>query len=204
MLIKQHYARKLAARVPAVKHKSLNIRSPSERAAVLVSRAVRRARLVLALLAPALAAPCGAQDAAAPAPVNYVAGFLGTTLGYRPPGGPWEGWQEDFTTLVGYGRQVTPKLALELDVGPTFVDGQYASFSLTPGLVWSFHPNVYAAARFVVPVDPELNLVLLPGIGVARAFGRVMPTLELNFASAVGRGDPDFGVTLTAGLLIFF
>lgn len=190
--------------MPTVKHNGLNIRTSSQRAGVLVSRAVRRARVVLALLAPALAAPCGAQDAAASAPVNYVAGFLGTTLGYRPPGGPLEGWQEDFTTLVGYGRQVTPKLALELDLGPTYVDGRYASFALTPGLVWAFHPNVYAAARFAVPVDPELNLVLLPGIGVSRAFGRVMPTLELNVASAVGRGDPDFAVTLTAGLLVFF
>ena len=168
---------------------------------MLVSRAVRRALRVLVLL-PALAAPCGA--AAAPAPVNYVAGFLATTLGYRPPGGPWDGWQHDFTTLLGYGRQLTPTLALELDVGPTWVDGRYGAFSLTPGVVWSFHPNAYAAARFVVPVDPELNLVLLPGIGVARAFGRVMPTLELNLASAVGRGDPDFGVSLTAGVLVFF
>jgi len=171
---------------------------------VLVFRSVRHAPLVLALLAVSRVAPCGAADAAAPAPVNYVAGFLGTTLGYRPPGGPWDGWQHDFTTQLGYGRQITPKLALELDLGPTYVDGRYASFALTPGLVWSFHPNVYAAARFAVPVDPELNLVLLPGIGVCRAFGRVMPTLELSFASAVGRGDPDLGVTLTAGLLVFF
>jgi hypothetical protein len=151
-----------------------------------------------------IAAPCGAADAAAPSPSNYAAAFLGTTLGYRPPGGPWDGWQHDFTTPVGYGRQLTPQLSLELDLGPTYVHGRYASFSLTPGLVWSFHPNVYAAARFGVPVDPELNLVLLPGIGVCRAFGRVMPTLELSIASAVGRGDPDLGVTLTAGLLVFF
>jgi hypothetical protein len=133
-----------------------------------------------------------------------VAGFLGTTLGYRPPGGSWDGWQHDATTLVGYGRQLTPTLALELDLGPTFVSGRYSSVAFNPGLVWSFHPNVYAAARFVVPVDPELNLVLLPGIGVCRAFGRVMPILELNLSSAVGRGDPDLGVTLTVGLLIFF
>jgi len=166
----------------------------------------RRARL-LGLATPialSIAAPCGAADAPAPAPSNYVAAFLGTTLGYRPPGGPWDGWQHDFTTPVGYGRQLTPTLALELDLGPTWVDGRYASFGLTPGLVWSFHPNVYAAARFAVLVDPELDLVLLPGIGVCRAFGRVMPTLELSFASAVGRGDPDLGVTLTAGLLVFF
>ena len=89
-------------------------------------------------------------------------------------------------------------------MGPTFVRGRYASFSLTPGLVWSIHPNLYVAARFVVPVDPETNLVLFPGIGLSRAFGRVMPTLELSVSRAVGRGDPDLGVSLTAGVLVFF
>ena len=165
---------------------------------------MRRARLALAVLSVSAAVPCGAADATAPAPVNYVAGFLGTTLEYRPPGGTWQGWQHDATMLVGYGRQLTPKLALELDLGPTLVHGRYSSFALNPGLVWSFHPNVYAQARFVVPVDTETNLVLLPGLGVCRAFGKVMPILELSLSSAVGRGDPDLGVTLTAGVLVFF
>jgi hypothetical protein len=31
-----------------------------------------------------------------------------------------------------------------------------------------------------------------------------MPTLELSVSSAVGRGDPDLGVSLTAGVLVFF
>ena len=150
------------------------------------------------------AASASAGDEAPPAPSNYVAGFVGTTLGYRPPGASWDGWQHDTTTLVGYGRQVTPTLALELDLGPTFARGSYSSFSLTPGVVWSLHPNVYLAARFAVPVDPETNVVLLPGVGLSRAFGRVMPTLELNLSSAVGRGEPDLGVSLTAGLLVFF
>jgi len=149
-------------------------------------------------------ASAGVAQDAPPAPVNYVAGFLGTTLGYRPNGGSWQGWQHDATPLVGYGRQLTPSLALELDVGPTFVRGDYASFSLTPGLVWAFHPNIYCAARFIIPVDPETNLVLFPGVGVSRAFGRVMPILELNVSSAVGRGHPDLGVALTAGVLVFF
>jgi hypothetical protein len=144
-----------------------------------------------------------AQDAA-PSPANYVAGFVGTTLDYRPPGGSWEGRQHDTTTLLGYGRQLSPTVALEFDVGPTFARGSYQSFSFTPGLVWSLHPNVYLAARFAIPVDPDTNFVLLPGIGLCKAFGRVMPTLELNLSSAVGRGDPDLGVTLTAGLLVFF
>lgn len=53
----------------------------------------------------------------------------------------------DLTALLGYGRQLTSTLALELDVGPTFVRGDY---------------------------------------------------------STVGRGDPDLGVSLTAGVLVFF
>jgi hypothetical protein len=161
-------------------------------------------RLLGAALIAATAASSSAEEPAPGPPSNYVAGFLGTTLAYRPPDEPWDGWQHDMTSLVGYGRQLTPTVALELDVGPTFVRGSYSSFSLTPGVVWAFHPNVYAAARFVVPVDPETNLVLLPGLGLCRSFGRVMPTLELNVSSAVGRGHPDLGVSLTAGLLVFF
>jgi hypothetical protein len=161
-------------------------------------------RLLGAGLIAVAAVSASAEEPASSLPSNYVAGFLGTTLGYRPEGGPWEGWQHDATTLLGYGRQLTPTLALELDVGPTFVRGDYSSFSLTPGLVWSAHPNVYLAARFVVPVDPETNFVLLPGIGLCRPFGRVMPTLELSVSSAMGRGHPDLGVSLTAGVLVFF
>jgi hypothetical protein len=168
-----------------------------------VARARRAAGLVLLLARVGTAGAAEPPDAPAP-PSNYVAGFLGTTLAYRPEGGPWDAWQHDATALLGYGRQLTPTVALELDAGPTLVRGSYSSFSLTPGLVWSFHPNAYAAARFVVPVDPETNLVLLPGIGLCRAFGRVMPTLELSVSSAVGRGHPDLGVSLTAGLLVFF
>jgi hypothetical protein len=164
----------------------------------------RLSGLVLVLtVAGAVAEDATAGEAAAP-PANYVAGFLGTTLAYRPHDGAWDGWQHDATTLLGYGRQLSPTVAVELDLGPTFVRSSYSSFSLTPGLVWSLHPNVYVAARFVVPVDPEANLVLFPGIGLCRAFGRVMPTLELSVSSAVGRGHPDLGVSLTAGLLVFF
>jgi hypothetical protein len=53
-------------------------------------------------------------------------------------------------------------------------------------------------------VDPQTNFVLFPGIGLCRAFGRVMPILELNLSSAVGRGHPDLGVAVTAGVLVFF
>jgi hypothetical protein len=161
-------------------------------------------RLLLAAVIVAAAVSSSAEEPASSPPSNYVASFLGTTLGYRPEGGPWDGWQHDITPLLGYGRQLTPTVALELDLGPTFVRSSYSSFSLTPGLVWAFHPNVYAAARFIVPVDPEANFVLFPGIGLCRAFGRVMPSVELNVSSAVGRGHPDLGVSLTAGVLFFF
>ncbi len=156
----------------------------------------------LVLLA-ATAVTVAAGDSAS-SPPNYVASFVGTTLGYRPHGGDWDGWQHDVTLQLGYGRQLRPTLALELDAGPTLVRGSYSGFSLTPGLVWSALPNLYLAARFAVPVDPQTNLVLLPGVGVCRPFGRVMPTLELNVSSAVGRGHPDLGLSLTAGLLVFF
>ncbi len=157
-----------------------------------------------ALLLAALDVTCVAAEDAAPAPANYLVGLVGTSPGYRPPGGPWDGWQHDVTALLGYGRQLSPTVALELDAGPTYVRGSYSSFSLTPGVVWSVHPNLYLAARFVVPVDPQANLVLFPGIGVCRPFGRVMPILEVNVSSAVGRGDPDLGLSLTAGVLVFF
>jgi hypothetical protein len=172
--------------------------------------ACRRAELLArtGLLGCLLASPAAADDhassGAAAAPSNYVAGFLGTTVAYRPPGGAWGGGQHDLVSLVGYGRQLSPTVAVELDLGPTFVHGRYSSFSLTPGVVWALHPNLYLAARFAVPVDPEANFVLLPGVGLSYPIGRVMPTLELNVSSAVGRGDPDLGVSLTAGILVFF
>jgi hypothetical protein len=108
-----------------------------------------RAGAVLVGMAVVFGVPAWAEEPEASAPVNYVAGFVGTTLDYRPPGGSWEGWPHDLTTLVGYGRQVTPTVALELDLGPTFVRGSYSSFSLTPGLVWAPHPNLYLAGQQV-------------------------------------------------------
>ena len=155
-------------------------------------------------LGAASAGLAAAADDTAALPSNYVAGFLGTTLAYRPHEGAWDGWQHDLTPLLGYGRQLSPTVALELDVGPSFVKGSYSSFSLSPGVVWSVHKYAYLAARFIVPVDPETNFVLFPGVGVCRPFGRVMPILELNVSSAVGRGHPDLGVSLTAGVLVFF
>jgi hypothetical protein len=156
------------------------------------------------VLIPALLAAATPARAADPPP-NYAAFFLGTTPAYRPPGGPWSGFQHDLTVLGGYGRFVTPKVALELDLGPTFVRGDYTSFALVPGVVWAFHPHVYAAARFIVPVDPETNFALFPGAGFIWTFkGRISPLVEVNALSYVGKGDPDFGIALTVGVLVSF
>ena len=154
-----------------------------------------------------LAAPplTAADAAAANSPPNYAAVFLGTTVAYRPQGGPWDGFQHDATVLVGYGRYVSPKIALELDLGPTYVSGRYASFGLVPGVVWSFSPHVYAAARFLVPLDPEANFGLFPGVGVIHTFKNgLSPLVEVNASSYVGRGHPDFGVAVTVGVLYSF
>jgi hypothetical protein len=74
-----------------------------------------------------------------------------------------------------------------------------------PGLVWSFSPHVYAAARFQVPLDPETHFGLFPGVGVIRTFKNgISPLLEVNASSYVGRGPADFGVAITIGVLYAF
>jgi hypothetical protein len=159
-----------------------------------------KAALMLAL---GTAAPALAADPAAPPP-NYATVMLGTTVAYRPPGGPWDGFQSDFSPMVGYGRYLTKTVALELDLGPTFVKDRYASFGLVPGVVWTFSSHAYLAARFLVPLDPQTNFGLFPGVGVFQTYGRYAPYVEVNLSSYVGRGDPDFGLSVTAGVLISF
>jgi hypothetical protein len=161
------------------------------------------AAATVALVLGTVASVRGAEPVAAPPP-NYAAVMVGTTAVYRPPGGPWTGLQSDVTPMVGYGRYVTKTVALELDLGPTFVKGRYASFGLVPAVVWSFSSHAYLAARFLVPLDPETNFGVFPGVGVFRSYGRYSPYVEVNLASYVGRGDPDLAVSVTAGVLIAF
>ena len=106
--------------------------------------------------------------------------------------------------LVWAAEPVSPPNYAAAFLGPTWVKGRYASFSLVPGVVWAFSPYAYAAARFVVPVDPERKLVLFPGLGLSRTFGRTTPILEVNLSSTVGKGKPDFGIAVTAGVLVGF
>ena len=145
-----------------------------------------------------------AEDAES-TPLNYVVVGVGTTLVHRPSSGPVDGWQHDVSPSVGFGRFVSPTIALELDIGPTFVRGDYAGTSLVPGVVWSFSSYAYAAARFVVPVDPEVNLGLYPGAGVVHTFQSGIGIFaEGNVFSYVARGSPDLGLALSAGALYSF
>lgn len=144
------------------------------------------------------------EDATA-APPNYVVVGFGTTAIHRPSGGPVSGWQHDITPSVGVGRFVSETIALELDVGAGFVRGDYAGTSLVPGVVWAFSSYAYAAARFVIPVDPEVNLGLFPGVGLTYTseYG-IGVFAEGNVFSNVGRWNPDLGVAVSAGVLYSF
>lgn len=160
---------------------------------------------VVAIAALVLGTGDARADDAAPAPLNYVVVGVGITAVHRPSGGPVDGWQHDATPTVGFGRFVSETIALELDIGPTYVRGDYASTSLIPGVVWAFSSYAYAAARFVVPVDPELNLGLYPGAGLTHTFQNGIGVFaEGNVFSNVGRGSPDLGLALSAGALYSF
>lgn len=158
-------------------------------------------RALLGLLAAAV--PAFGQEPAMPAPASsrwYGVGLVGTTCAYHARGGPWDGFQHDVAANFGVGRFVGSKWAFELDLGAAWVRGEYASASLTPGALYSFHPNFYAAARFIVPFDPEADLVLYPGVGAIYTFKNgLAPLVEVNVARSLDRRD--FGVTLTVGLL---
>jgi hypothetical protein len=153
-------------------------------------------------IAALLASAAAAQDAPPP---NYAAVFAGTTAGYRPPGGPWDGHQHDAVLTAGLGRFVSAKWALEVDLGPTLVSGDYAAFSIVPGVVWQFSPHAYLAARFPVAVDPSTGVYAAPGFGLSHTFAnKLTPILEFNGVTRLDRNRGDVGLTVTAGLLYSF
>jgi hypothetical protein len=143
--------------------------------------------------------------AEAPAPKNYVTALVGTTVFYVSNGGDSSGWQHDIGPGIGYGRLVTPTIAVELDVIPVFIRGEYDNTILVPGATLTLSTHFYAAARFLVKVDPEFNFTIFPGIGVVHSFANGLGfSLELNVGSTVGKGEPDFAVGLTPGVLYSF
>src|SRR5574340_676931 len=159
----------------------------------------------IALVSLAALAAAGVVRAGDGPPPHYLVALVATTPAYRPPGGPFDGFQHDLTPSLGFGRYVSRTLALELDAGLTYVRGHYSSLSLVPGVVWSFHPTVYGALRFTVPVDPRWNVSIMPGVGAIHVFkSGLAPFLEACAFSYVGRGERDLGVGVTAGVLYSF
>ena len=154
---------------------------------------------VLALLA---AQAASAQDAPPP---NYVAVFAGTTLAYYPNGGPWDGHQKDAVLTFGIGRYVTAKTALEVDFGPTLISGDYAAFSVVPGVVYQFSPHAYLAARFPITVDPDTAVYAAPGFGLSHTFkNNLTPTLEFNGVTRLDENRGDLALSVTLGLMYSF
>jgi hypothetical protein len=146
----------------------------------------------------------GVSRAADPPP-NFAAVFAGTTAAFRPTGASWEGAQHDLVLTAGLGRYVTKTLALEVDLGPAWIRGDYASFSLVPGVVWAFSPHAYLAARFPIAVDPAVTAYAAPGAGLSHTFANgLTPVLELNLVTRLGHGRPDLGLSVTLGLLYSF
>ena len=179
----------------------------SERPAERSSPALRVANV--ASHPPEADVPSGAKPVGPPAPgggqpIGFVSAFLATTIIYRPYRGSFEGPPGDISPTLGVGYNASKKIAFELDGGPTFVSGKYVSTSLIAGVVWTLHPIVYAAGRFLIPVHPELNFALFPGIGATYAFGSIAPFVEFNALSTVGRGEPDFGVVFSGGASYVF
>lgn len=148
-----------------------------------------------------LATPAVAADP----PPHYAALFGATTVAFRPADGSWDGYQHDLALTAGIGRYVTKTLALEVDVGPTWIRGDYASFSVVPGAVWAFSPHAYLAARFPIAVDPETAVYAAPGLGLSHTFANgLTPILEANVVWRLGHGRSDLAVTVTLGLLCSF
>jgi len=132
-------------------------------------------------------------------PSLYVAAMASTTVALRPSGGDVAGPQSDFTPMAGVGLLVSEQFAVELDAGPTLVDGDYAAFSLMPGAIWVFDPHFYAAARLNVLVDPDPAVAFFPGLGVTHLFDSGLgPFVEASLMSTLD-GSPDLGAALTAG-----
>jgi hypothetical protein len=175
----------------------------------MTSRHALRVALTIALFTPAMAVAQTTQPPTpsmpTPPPRFFATGLVGTTLAFHPEGGEFDGPQKDVSPMFGMGYFFSNAVALELDAGPTFGSGNYASFSLMPGVVWSFHPNIYAAARFAVLVDPEVNLAIFPGVGVTAPVSRSLSVyVESNLWRNVGRGPSDYAIGLTVGLLRTF
>jgi len=134
-------------------------------------------------------------------PSVYLVALTATTLAYRAPAADgFAGPQHDLTPMAGLGVVASEHLAVEVDVGPTLVDGDYAGFSLAPSVISPLGAHAYVVAGVSFLVDPEPNVGLLTGFGVTHAFDSgVAPFVTATVISNVGQGDPDLALALAAG-----
>ncbi len=130
---------------------------------------------------------------ACPSPQNYVTAVLGTTLLYRLERRlTFSGWQKDIGPAIGYGRLVTPTIAVELDAGVVFIKDKYSTTLLVPGVLWSFDPRLRRGAG-PGPRRSADQPRAVPGIGVVQSFSNgIGVSLELNLSSTIGRGEARF------------
>lgn len=137
--------------------------------------------------------------------VGYVLVGVGTTAMYVPNDGEVSGPQRDVSPTIGVGWFATETVSLELDAYMTFTPEGYLATGGGPAVAWAFDPHAFAAIRLFVPFDPTLDLVVLPGVGLTHAFANgLAPFVELDVASAIGRGHPDLAVLPSAGLSYLF
>ena len=136
-------------------------------------------------------------------PTGYVFAGAGTTVMYVANNGDTYGPLADVSPTVGVGWFVGGPVSVELDAYMSFGPGGYLATGLGPAVSCALSPNVFTAARLFVPIDPDLNLVFMPGVGLTHEFANHMaPFVELDVATAIGRGHPDFALAPSAGLMI--
>ena len=166
-----------------------------------------RSRFAIATLILASSASAQAQapgfDVSAPAtfePSAYVAALAATTIAARPKGESIVGPQRDLSPMAGVGVVLHPELAIELDLGPTLVDGGYVGFAVLPGAVWQLHSTIYVAGRLLVTLDPVVAVAPLAGIGASHTFASgLTPFVELDLLATDER---DVSAGLTIGLVV--
>ena len=140
----------------------------------------------------------------------YGAALVATTLVYRAPNGDTTAPVKDMSPIVGLGYLLNDTTSVELDVGPTFMDGEYVSLTLVPSVNWNFGKYFYSTSRFLIMVDPFVNIAWLPGVGTYYAFDSgLAPFAEVEMLMGYEGKKPDLsrlysGLAFATGLTYLF
>lgn len=136
-------------------------------------------------------------------PTGYVFAGAGTTVMYVANDGTTYGPLGDVSPTLGVGLFVGGPVSVELNAYMAFGPAGYLATGLGPAVSCALGPNVFTAARLFVPIDPDLNLVFIPGVGLTHTFANhLAPFVEFDLATAIGRGHPDLALAPSAGLTI--